>query len=88
MAINLQKNQKPYELKQGIGITGVTLSLNINQCQNLGMMYEKLSQKQDRTPEEEELGSFLSIFRNFQSPNSKDLWSNFENGIETEKLDF
>lgn len=83
----MKNSQSPIEVLQGYGATGMKLTLNLQQCQKLGSIYNSLCKREltnfdessDKfeplSNEEHELGLFLQVFKDFSIPES-DLWNN------------
>jgi hypothetical protein len=80
MERQFKKNVKtnPVSVKEGYGVKGMELELNLIQIQVLGSVYKAILDKKDLlTVEEDALLPFLKIFKDF-SLDKNNIWSNFE----------
>lgn len=76
--IKISKNS-PISIKEGYGVKGMLVELNLVQIQVLGSIYESLMRKpfEGLTQEEGDLVPFLEIFKDF-SMDRNNLWKNFQ----------
>jgi hypothetical protein len=65
----------PVYTHQGYGMTGMTVRLNLQQCQKLSNLYHSISNKEVKTDEEEAIHGFLEVFKNVNVPNNM-IWNN------------
>ena len=79
----MKPSKKFAELKEGYGVQGMKLDLNLVQCQVLNFHGQELKKftedpSKDLIPRGmvEPLIPFLELFKNFQNPYSPDLWKN------------
>ena len=83
--MNKVSKNSPISIKEGYGVKGMQIELNLAQIQVLGSIYQSLTRKafQDLTLEEQDLVPFLEIFKDF-SMDRDNLWSNFQESRESE----
>ena len=81
--LKVAKSKNPVSIKEGYGIKGMQIELNLAQIQVLGSIYQSLMRKsfESLTAEEGDLVPFLEIFKDF-SIDRNNLWINFK---ETEE---
>jgi len=77
--VTKNNNRNPISIKEGYGIKGMSIELNLAQIQVLGSIYHSLMLKpfESLTAEEGDLVPFLEIFKDF-SLDRDSLWSNFK----------
>lgn len=74
----ISKNS-PISIKEGYGVKGMQVELNLAQIQVLGSIYQAILRKpfEARTEEEQDMMPFLETFKDF-SMDRDTLWSNFK----------
>lgn len=79
--MNKRSKNSPIFIKQGYGVNGMQIELNLAQIQVLGSIYQSLMRRhygdESLTTEERDLIPFLEIFKDF-SIDRNSLWSNFK----------
>lgn len=75
--IQKKSSSNPFKTKADYGVVGVTLELNLVQCQKLAQLRTELNKKpEDPTEWDKEISMFLEIFKQFTT-DSSDIWENF-----------
>lgn len=69
---------------ESYGMSGMKITLNLAQCQKLSEIYHSLCKKEALSQEEQELGGFLVIFKDIESPSSDNLWDSLHPEKKTE----
>ena len=79
----MKPNKKFAQVKEGYGVQGMKLDLNLVQCQVLNFHYEEIKKLMENLENQtiprgaiDPLMPFLELFKDFQNPYSPDLWKN------------
>lgn len=81
--MGLTKQRKFATLREGVGIVGMRLDLNLSQCQALNFHYHEFVKLSENCDNSDTLKSsmsalipFLSLFKDIQNPMDPNLWVN------------